>query len=294
MQVSRGRFQASLTHVPVGDWSLQYLTFEHGASVCAGDAPRDRYAMLVPLELGPQCRLLGQPLTPHSLAIYSPGSEHADAMGAGSRAVVIVAPDEVLSGSNDSVFASARQGSQLRETSRVGLNRLRDLLCRISQASKEPGRPLECAEARKSLADSLLCAVKAISQTEAADLQTGSKLGRPRLPRREVLRRIRDLLEHEPDKPVYVGELAAAIGISQPSLQRVFHEWFGMPPARYLALKRLHLARQRLRQGTGETVTAIASSLGFWDQSRFSKSYRSVFGELPSETLRRSGRPLSA
>lgn len=290
MQVSRGRFQASLTHVPVGDWSLQYLSFEQGASVCAGDAPRDRYALVVPLVQSDRCRLLGKSLTPRSLGIYAPGSEHADVMVAGSAEVVIVAPDELRSRSDDDGFFLPGQGSQLRETSRVGLDRLRDLLCRIPQASKEPGRPLECAEAQKSLADSLLCAVKEISQSEAADLQTGSKLGRPRLPRREVLRRIRDLLEHETDKPLYVGELAAAIGISQPSLQRVFHEWFGMPPARYLALKRLHLARQRLRQGTGETVTAIASSLGFWDQSRFSKSYRSVFGELPSETLRRAGR----
>ena len=294
MQVSRGRYQASLAYVPVGGWSLQYLSFEQGVSVCAGDAPRDRYAMLVPLEISPQCRLLGQPLTPRSLGLYSPGSEHADMMVAGSSAVVIVAPVEVRSGSDDGVFALARQGSQLHVAPRMVLDRLRDLLCRIPRALQELGHPWECAEVRRGLADALLCGVTEVSSTEAGGLQAGARLGRPRLPRREILRRISELLEHETDKPLYVGELAAAVGISQPSLQRVFHEWFGMPPARYLALRRLHLARRRLRQGDGETVTAIASSLGFWDQSRFSKRYRGVFGELPSETLRRSGRPLSA
>lgn len=294
MQTSRGPFQATLSHVPVGNWSLQYLSFEQGASVCAGDAPRQRYALVVPLMQSAQCRLLGQSLTPRSLGVYAPGSEHSDVMVAGSAEVVIVAPDEITSRADDEGFALARQGSQLHEASCAGLDRLRSLLCRISRALQEPGHPLESAEARRCLADALMCAITEALRPEPAGLPAQARLGRPRLPRREILRRIADLLAQDAGEPLYVGELAAAVGISQPSLQRVFHEWFAMPPARYLALRRLHLARRRLRQGGSETVTAIACSLGFWDLSRFSQSYRNTFGELPSETLRRSGRTLSA
>jgi transcriptional regulator GlxA family with amidase domain len=90
------------------------------------------------------------------------------------------------------------------------------------------------------------------------------------------------------DEPIYATELAQDVGISQPTLQRLFIEWFGMPPARYLQIKRLYLARKRLRQEPTSSVTEVATSLGFWDLSRFAKGYKEAFGELPSETQRRA------
>ncbi|MEE4146248.1 MAG: hypothetical protein V2I26_15700, partial [Halieaceae bacterium] len=49
-------------------------------------------------------------------------------------------------------------------------------------------------------------------------------------------------------------------------------------------------ARRLLRDGhNGEnTVTAVAARLGMWDFGRFAIRYRRVFGERPSDTLRRS------
>lgn len=38
----------------------------------------------------------------------------------------------------------------------------------------------------------------------------------------------------------------------------------------------------------GETVTSAATECGFFHLGHFSMSYRRHFGELPSETLRRS------
>ncbi|HEX4892594.1 MAG TPA: helix-turn-helix domain-containing protein, partial [Hyphomicrobiaceae bacterium] len=112
--------------------------------------------------------------------------------------------------------------------------------------------------------------------------------GRPRLSRPAMIRRTWEILHERQDDPIYATELAAEVGISQPTLQRLFLEWFGMPPARYLQIKRYYLARRRLRDGTMNSVTEVATSLGFWDLSRFSKSYKTAFGELPSQTLRRA------
>jgi AraC family ethanolamine operon transcriptional activator len=38
---------------------------------------------------------------------------------------------------------------------------------------------------------------------------------------------------------------------------------------------------------SSETVTEVAFRWGFWHLSRFAREYRSMFGESPSETLRR-------
>ena len=62
-----------------------------------------------------------------------------------------------------------------------------------------------------------------------------------------------------------------------------------MGPIRYLTLRRMHLVHRALLRAdaSSATVTSIATGHGFWELGRFSVAYRALFGELPSETLRR-------
>ena len=93
-----------------------------------------------------------------------------------------------------------------------------------------------------------------------------------------------------PDQPLHMAELSAQVGASYWILRDCCLEYLGMSPKRYLWLRRMHLARWALRSADGErtTVTEIPSDYGFWEFGRFSVAYRSLFGELPSATLRRS------
>ena len=89
---------------------------------------------------------------------------------------------------------------------------------------------------------------------------------------------------------VTLNDLMSMAGVSERGLRRSFKNYFGMPPRQYLQLRRLHHARRLLRdRHNGEnTVTAVAARLGMWDFGRFAIRYRRVFGERPSDTLRRS------
>jgi AraC-like DNA-binding protein len=61
-----------------------------------------------------------------------------------------------------------------------------------------------------------------------------------------------------------------------------------MGPIRYLTLRRMHLVRRALlRADSSTTITRIATDHGFWELGRFSVAYRTLFGETPSESLRR-------
>jgi AraC-like DNA-binding protein len=61
-----------------------------------------------------------------------------------------------------------------------------------------------------------------------------------------------------------------------------------MSPHRYLWLRRMNLARGALARTDARTrtVTEIAGDYGFGELGRFAVSYRRLFGESPSVTLR--------
>jgi AraC-like DNA-binding protein len=104
-----------------------------------------------------------------------------------------------------------------------------------------------------------------------------------------VIARFSRLLEANPDRAIYLAEICAATGASERTLRTACEEHFGMGPIRYLSLRRMHLVRRALLRAdaSSTTVTRIATGHGFWELGRFSVSYRNLFGEHPSETLRR-------
>ena len=112
--------------------------------------------------------------------------------------------------------------------------------------------------------------------------------GRPRLPRQDIIRRSKELLEERRDEPVRVGELAAAAEVSERTLETAFKEYFGTGPVRYLELRHLHQVHRALRAADPEAVSVsdVFVQHGEWQFGRFASRYRRLFGELPSETLR--------
>jgi AraC-like DNA-binding protein len=90
---------------------------------------------------------------------------------------------------------------------------------------------------------------------------------------------------HEVDS---VGEICAATGVSWRTLDRAFKERFGIGPKAYLQRLRLTGVRNDLADSPPDTFIAdVANIWGFWHLGQFAQDYRKLFGELPSETLRR-------
>jgi transcriptional regulator GlxA family with amidase domain len=68
-------------------------------------------------------------------------------------------------------------------------------------------------------------------------------------------------------------------------MNRAFRERFGIGPKAYLLRQRLSRVRAALVAAPIDTVIAdIANEHGFWHLGQFAKDYRTMFGELPSET----------
>jgi AraC-like DNA-binding protein len=104
-----------------------------------------------------------------------------------------------------------------------------------------------------------------------------------------IIARFEEFLEANPNTPLYLTEVCAAIGIAERTLRNACEDHVGMGPIRYLNLRRMHLVRRALEQAVPSTttVTRIVTDHGFWELGRFSVAYRSLFGETPSVTLSR-------
>jgi AraC family ethanolamine operon transcriptional activator len=113
-------------------------------------------------------------------------------------------------------------------------------------------------------------------------------VGRPRIQRTEIVRRIKTLLEVQENQPMSAGEMARAVGVSERMLRDVFQQCFHVSPKRFLRLRQLQQVFGTLRTSEpgGVTVSQVLTQFGVWEFGRFAASYREAFGELPSETLR--------
>jgi AraC family ethanolamine operon transcriptional activator len=86
-----------------------------------------------------------------------------------------------------------------------------------------------------------------------------------------------------------VSELCATLGVPIRTLDEAFHTCMGMPPKRFILGVRLNKVRRGLcRPGDTTTVTDLATRFGFFHFGHFSTQYAKLFGELPSQTLRRA------
>lgn len=104
---------------------------------------------------------------------------------------------------------------------------------------------------------------------------------------RRLMARIGEWAADAPDETVNLLELAQIAGVPLRQLQQGFKTYTGMSPAQWLRLRRLNGARRELLSGADTTVAEVAMNWSFWHLGRFSNSYRALFRELPSETLKR-------
>ena len=99
------------------------------------------------------------------------------------------------------------------------------------------------------------------------------------------LLRARDAMDRAYDRPLDVRALARVALMSESHFSRSFREAFGEPPHRYLQRRRVERAMALLRE-TDRSVTEICFDVGFSSLGTFSRTFRGVVGESPTEYRR--------
>lgn len=95
--------------------------------------------------------------------------------------------------------------------------------------------------------------------------------------------------------PISLGDVCKAAGVNARTLQHSFQKKRGCTPMEFLRNSRMEEVRSGLLQPDENTsVTGEAARWSFLHFGRFSREYQKRFGELPSETLRRSRRSIAS
>lgn len=113
--------------------------------------------------------------------------------------------------------------------------------------------------------------------------------------RNGILRRIdRFWRDHRTD-PFDLETLCRETERSPRVIQYTFKELFGVGPRAWFEIMKLNEARRELAATTvaPSTIADVALRWGFTHLGRFSRDYRRLFGETPSQTLRAAGKPVS-
>lgn len=282
-----GRFEADLTRIKLHRLWMQRARFSL-PSVTHSTTSKDR--SMIFLQFRPdQAPILhsGTEVSPGEIVRYPLGSDHHYRTSASYHCGGMSLTPADLAGFGE-MFAERELRSPdvmrfLRPAPPL-MSRLLDLHKAAADLAVTAPDILRHPEVAKTLEQALVQAMVAcLADPDALDRQHSMRL------RLAVMQRFEQMLEAHPDAPLHVTDVCTGIGVSERTLRLHCQERLGMSPHRYLWLRRMNLVQRALTKAEhrDKTVTAIANDYGFAELGRFAVSYRRLFGESPSETLRR-------
>ncbi len=96
----------------------------------------------------------------------------------------------------------------------------------------------------------------------------------------EIIKRSLNLINSKICK-ININELGKASFVSTRHLERIFIKRIGLSPKQFLRIKQINYAVSLLRSSSYDNLTQVAIESGFYDQSHFIKSFKSIIGIKP-------------
>jgi len=285
-QMSAGSFSGSFVEAELGKADL-FREITSSSLHQTGVLPKGACAIGVPVRLAGSATFCGQACDGTQLHVFSgsSGFEFYSPSGLDIVGVVIEQEDfeAALCDFELDRLAEPLAEAHLRKSAPADTARLRKLVLDGFEAMQN----VPCPAGRLKIAPAIAADVMSGLMQALACCDTGGEMRIPPLKRWDVVRRARQLVAELPHELVSVEFICSELGISRRALQYCFQDTLGLAPAAYLRAVRFNRARRAIKEGS--SVTEAATLCGFWHFGRFSRDFRAMFGELPSETARRVG-----
>jgi AraC family ethanolamine operon transcriptional activator len=284
MQLGRGKFRGTLSHVGIGDFSLSIGSFSVGVRTQRISTDEK---LVVGMLLSSEDRVThwSFDMRPADVLVMPPSTEHDGIFhGAAAYAAIRLDLSEVTS-----LFKSEPRLSDPAAWLNKNVYQA-DPSIGMAATQQLPRIISRLAGQQTALSDSVAdfwkrSIIDAVTGTIVQSLPPDSRGLLPSAT--QLVGKVDDYLEAAGVRPVHVSEICAHLNVSRRTLHRAFYDVLGLGPITYLRHKRLCAIHSVLRDSNPatSTVAQVAIQHGFIELGRFSHYYHSLFGEYPSETL---------
>jgi AraC-like DNA-binding protein len=282
VQLEPGRFHCQIDFVAAGStffYREQYPLRTH----LTGELLGNRFGLAIP-EQGPGLKFSGEEMDYCRLASAMTGEEMDVHASRGLRQFVMLMDHErLLTMADETGLSPAVQRALRRGRSTMPLVAKPQAVAALSQGL---GDLLRRAAAGELLMDAGTLEDWVYAEMLSIMDVTEDPLGRPSAA--VLVRRATEIVDAQRG-PLRIADLCRSMRVSLSTLENAFRKVAGVGPHAFFLRRRLNHARSvLLREEPGRRkVTEIAGDLGFSELGRFAVRYRQMFGETPSETLRR-------
>lgn len=283
VQLEPGVFRGQIAHTASADIRVDWGRYGLSA-LSRGDLNSEMVTMMLSMGGHGGWRAHGQPAATGDMALFPERGELLMAMPAQAHWLSMQVPRHRLELAGLSVqryFAGSarRMPGVVHASLQHALDALAPALAPSSEAAGL--RDAEISQAHNELLSVLLSEL--VCRGGASDAGVPISPGE----RWRVIRRAEEFLEGNDSLAVRIDDLCVAACTSLSRLERAFRESFGVSPRRFITMRRLGEVRSELLRGVADaSVTEIATRWGFFHLGQFSKEYRALYAERPSDTLR--------
>lgn len=286
-QITAGRFHSSLQRLNTDQLDIFRETLNQRV-VQHGQAPADMVHFAVPLSLSVPLSLQGCQVGDNAVMALRSNEEfvfHVPPQVDSLQISIRNSDLETLAPELWQRLSRHRQRLPVLQTSPQQLQAARVLLLNAFEQALHNADLLNFAGSQKLIQHQFISLLLDLLHDVAPD-------ERPNLTHAthsDIVRRSQAIVQRSPDEPVTVLDLCQQLRVSRRTLQNSFQLITGTTPVDYLRSIRLNGVRRMLQGAPAQnSVREAAGHWGFYHLGHFSRDYRKLFDELPSETRSRA------
>ena len=286
-QISAGEFSGRMTRVELGDLAMHYI-FSSSETLNVSFTEADKSYFIAPFRWSGDLLWDGRTIQRPPLFYYPSRTEHVR-RGRAVEGVAVAAPTEWFESSVAALVGVDANEVSLRRGEVATSPRASEALAQLLLKTMAEIEATPEAFHDRRVQEMVAARIKGMLLSIVAEQPRADWEKRYRVDATRIVRSAEEHFDRARNHVVSLADLCRAAGVSARTLQYAFEGICGMPPAQYFKRRRLSLARRVLRQSEpiAGAVKAAALEAGFLHFGRFSAEYQAMFGEMPSETLRK-------
>ncbi|MDH3582270.1 MAG: helix-turn-helix domain-containing protein, partial [Hyphomicrobiales bacterium] len=287
-QLDSGRFRGSLLFSQIDALQICHNLWWRSIHY-QGTTPPDTFGVAVTLNQGNDGRWMGMEVGPADMIIQKMGKEADFVAQAEWDGAVFSIPKQAFaqlaSDLGGCAYGALPEFGGLSHLTQKEYSRIRSLCLAyfdvLERSSHDPASSVLIPHMAQSL-------VSEIARALVASLPLRFEKPAPSR-RRQIVRQAERYISGCENRSVRIEHVCRALGVSERTLYYAFADTIGETPTHWLRNQRLNQAYRSLyRADPADTlVKQVAIGNGFLHLGHFSRNYKKLFGESPSETLRR-------